>query len=269
MRTIKPGFFTNDVLAECEPLARILFAGLWTVADRAGRLEERPKKLKAELLPYDDCDIAALIDQLSGHGFIKRYEANGTQYIQILAFDKHQCPNIKEPASTIPPPADEVKTGTAGMVQAPSEHSESTVQASGGHSTISNSNRTETEQYAPPPDVYEDPVIGALLVLCKLELDTCGEAERLKLHETAEWLRRKIPNEIPPLIARFGVYFQSRNLPDPTPSVGQVRKDWGRFEVWNQKNAPPPKLPVTRAPEGFKRAGDVISGFVVHREVEA
>ena len=60
MRTIKPGFFTNDVLAEVEPLGRILFAGLWTVADRAGRLEERPKKLKAELLPYDDCDVESL-----------------------------------------------------------------------------------------------------------------------------------------------------------------------------------------------------------------
>ena len=33
-RNIKPGFFTNDVLADCDPLARLLFAGLWTVADR-------------------------------------------------------------------------------------------------------------------------------------------------------------------------------------------------------------------------------------------
>lgn len=46
-RNIKPGFFTNDVLAACDQLARLLFAGLWTVADRAGRLEDRPKRIKA------------------------------------------------------------------------------------------------------------------------------------------------------------------------------------------------------------------------------
>jgi hypothetical protein len=51
-RNIKPGFFLNDELAECEPLARILFAGLWCIADREGRLEDRPKRIKAEVLPY-------------------------------------------------------------------------------------------------------------------------------------------------------------------------------------------------------------------------
>jgi hypothetical protein len=44
-RNIKPGFFTNDELAECHPLGRLLFAGLWTIADKRG-LDDRPKKLK-------------------------------------------------------------------------------------------------------------------------------------------------------------------------------------------------------------------------------
>jgi hypothetical protein len=55
-RNIKPGFFANDVLAEIDPLGRLLFAGLWTIADREGRLEDRIKKIKAQILPYDDCD---------------------------------------------------------------------------------------------------------------------------------------------------------------------------------------------------------------------
>jgi len=50
-RNIKPGFFKNDQLAECHPLARLLFAGLWCEADRAGRLKDRPKRLKVECLP--------------------------------------------------------------------------------------------------------------------------------------------------------------------------------------------------------------------------
>ena len=32
-RSIKPSFFKNEYLAECEPMARLLFVGLWTLAD--------------------------------------------------------------------------------------------------------------------------------------------------------------------------------------------------------------------------------------------
>lgn len=103
-RNIKPGFFTNDVLAECCPLARILFQGLWCHADREGRLEDRPRKLKAEILPYDDCDIENLLDQLSSKGFVIRYQHGSSRFIQVVNFVKHQNPHIKESESTIPAP---------------------------------------------------------------------------------------------------------------------------------------------------------------------
>jgi hypothetical protein len=103
-RNIKPGYFQNEDLAECDPLARILFAGLWCEADRAGRMEDRPKRLKAAILPYDDCDIDRLLEQLRARGFIVRYEVDGKRYIQIVEFAKHQTPHMKEAASTIPAP---------------------------------------------------------------------------------------------------------------------------------------------------------------------
>lgn len=103
-RNIKPGFFTSDDLADCEPLARILFAGLWCWADREGRIEERPKKIKAEILPYDRCDVEKLLCQLAEKRFILRYEVEGSKYIQVQNFHKHQNPHVKEQPSTIPPP---------------------------------------------------------------------------------------------------------------------------------------------------------------------
>jgi hypothetical protein len=104
-RNIKPGFFANEDLAECDPLARILFTGLWCIADRAGRLEDRPKRIRAEVLPYDACDADQLLAQLEKHGFILRYVADGNPYIQVLNFEKHQNPHVKEAKSTIPAPA--------------------------------------------------------------------------------------------------------------------------------------------------------------------
>lgn len=101
-RTLKPGFFANERLAECEPLARILYQGLWCHADREGRLEDRPKRLKAEILPYDECDLGLLFEQLETQGFIVRYRIEENNYIQVVNFTKHQNPHPKETASSIP-----------------------------------------------------------------------------------------------------------------------------------------------------------------------
>ena len=117
-RNIKPGFFLNDELAEIEPLGRLLFIGLWTLADRAGRLEDRPKKIKAAILPYDNCNIDKLLQSLYGKGFIIRYLVSGDGYIQVVNFTKHQNPHMKEQASEIPAP----DLHHASTVLAPDEH---------------------------------------------------------------------------------------------------------------------------------------------------
>jgi hypothetical protein len=131
VRTIKPGFFLNEQLAELPALGRILFAGLWCIADRSGRLEDRPRKIKVETLPYDDCDVDALLDDLAAAGLIIRYLACGEatplhgeatpcntrnregvggpcdrcdRYIEIVNFARHQHPHPREPESEIPPP---------------------------------------------------------------------------------------------------------------------------------------------------------------------
>lgn len=103
-RNIKPGFFENEDLADCGPYAMLLFAGMWTLADREGRLEDRPRRIKAQVLPYFDVDIDQLLNDLAARGFIERYEVAGERYVHILNFGKHQNPHVKEAPSTIPAP---------------------------------------------------------------------------------------------------------------------------------------------------------------------
>ena len=88
-RNIKPGFFTDDELAEVPALTRLLFIGLWCLADREGRMEDRPKKIKAEVMPYDDIDVDAALQKLSPV-FLTRYQVDGKKYIVINNFLKHQ-----------------------------------------------------------------------------------------------------------------------------------------------------------------------------------
>ena len=90
IRTVKPELFLDEDLAELSIAARLLFIGLFTQADRRGRLEDRPRRLKALLFPYDDIDIDPLLQDLHGGGFIIRYQVDSLSLIQIVSFEKHQ-----------------------------------------------------------------------------------------------------------------------------------------------------------------------------------
>ena len=101
-RNIKPGFFKNELLGEISPASRIFFVGLWCLADREGRFEDRPRRLWGEVMPYDPYEGDAAMDQLEARGFVIRYEVDGVRYGQIVNFLKHQAPHHKERPSVIP-----------------------------------------------------------------------------------------------------------------------------------------------------------------------
>lgn len=103
-RNLKPGFFKNELLVEQPFEYRLLFAGLWTLADRDGLLEDRPTRIKMELFPADNVDVNTGLDALTEAGFILRYEVDGKRYIAVLAWFKHQNPHHKEVDSVIPKP---------------------------------------------------------------------------------------------------------------------------------------------------------------------
>ena len=96
-RNIKPGFFMNEDLAEIDAMGRLLFIGLWTIADRDGRLEDRPNR-----------DTDALLNDLQEWGFIRRYDGQRVtgepvKIIQVINFSKHQNPHINEKKSELLP----------------------------------------------------------------------------------------------------------------------------------------------------------------------
>lgn len=101
IRTIKPEFFKHDVVASLDPRTRLLFIGLWCLADCAGRLDDRPRRIGVEVLPYDqDYDVDAGLDSLNQHGLIQRYSADGMSLIQVVSFASHQRITGKEAEST-------------------------------------------------------------------------------------------------------------------------------------------------------------------------
>ena len=112
-RMLKPDTFLDEDLARVSHAARWLFAALWTLADREGRLEDRPQRIRAQAFPYEPAvDIEGLLSELAkakenGGTFLTRYESGGIKVIQLTNFKKHQKPHIREAASILPKPCTE------------------------------------------------------------------------------------------------------------------------------------------------------------------
>lgn len=111
IRTVKPEVCLHDGLFELEqetglPI-RFAYIGLWTQADREGRFRWQPRKLKVQLLPYDELDFGDVLNALERGGFIIRYCLKGDPgnvYGCIPSFSRHQVINNREKPSDIPDP---------------------------------------------------------------------------------------------------------------------------------------------------------------------
>jgi hypothetical protein len=133
IRQIKPGFFLDDELASCCRDARLLFIGLWVIADRAGRLADRPPRIKAQVFPYDQDigidEIEHYLEELTDGCFIERYMTDqGKRLIEIRNFEKHQHFHAKEPDSELPPPEHLRNKHRTSTVPASDKYGASTVQ---------------------------------------------------------------------------------------------------------------------------------------------
>lgn len=102
-RTLKPSIFKNELLGTSDAIHTLVFEALWCLADRAGRLEDRPLRIHAEAMPFRDKAVTEQsLGWLADNGFIIRYAVGGVGYIQVAKFKEHQNPHPREKESVIP-----------------------------------------------------------------------------------------------------------------------------------------------------------------------
>src|SRR5688572_18334036 len=104
-RRLKPSLFENEILGvdEADLIYTVMFEGLWCLADRDGRLKDRPVWIKSKVFPYRTVNNPdAILQWLADKGFILRYGNDEARYIQIVNFHVYQKPHAEEQASVIP-----------------------------------------------------------------------------------------------------------------------------------------------------------------------
>lgn len=107
IRTIKPEFWGDEKLAPMDPLTRLVFLGLISMADDAGRLLDSVKLIDGVLFAHTDDSSREPLANLARAGRITRgMTASGQRVIQINGW-RHQKvdhPNLK---AALPPIAQE------------------------------------------------------------------------------------------------------------------------------------------------------------------
>lgn len=102
IRSVHPGFFTDEDLVSVSFAARLLFIGLGVEADDKGVFEWKPLTIKMRIFPADNVDAAALLAELETIGAIKSYDVAGKKYGAIRNFRRFQKP--KTPNDIYPAP---------------------------------------------------------------------------------------------------------------------------------------------------------------------
>lgn len=106
IRSIFPAQWTDEQFVTCSPLARLLAIAVRNECDDQGVFEWKPLTLKMRLLPADNVDVAALLEELEAAQQVLRYELDGRQYGAVRNFCRYQRP--KKP-NAIHPTTPEVR----------------------------------------------------------------------------------------------------------------------------------------------------------------
>jgi hypothetical protein len=245
-RNIKPSFFDNEKLASLCPHTRLLFIGLWTIADAYGKLEDRPARIKNQILGYENVDAELLLKNLEQSGFIERYSVGGQNFIRIPNFIKHQHqhPNELRKQSEFPDPVQVVDSKKA---RNKSGKNKINPDNNGAHGPLNESPLLNPESPLPQ-------VIGQQADRFE---DFFSQYPKKVKRKTANeiWRRKNLNSLADQIIQDIAMRLSSDRrwldgfIPDPTTYLNQERwndelsiggsnaKSGKKYSVWDQLNA--------------------------------
>lgn len=97
IRTIKPDFWTDEKIGSLKRDERLLFIGLWNLADDQGVVKSSAGYIKGQLFSYDDelrsSTVTSWLASLTKARLLIPFTFNGEGYFLIRTFHEHQLIN--------------------------------------------------------------------------------------------------------------------------------------------------------------------------------
>jgi hypothetical protein len=152
IRSLHPEQFTDDDFVTCSPLARLLSLGVRNQADDNGIFEWNAVKLKMRVLPADNCEVPALLDELAASRQVLRFTVSGKEYGIIRNFQTFQRP--KYPTFQHPTPPGRLPKGYA-LSERYSGKLTPDSEADSGNGEVVQAEAFPHTFRSPPPDLRE------------------------------------------------------------------------------------------------------------------
>ena len=93
-RMIDPSIWQSEDFGKLSNLAKIVFIGLFSLADDEGRGRANPMYLKSNLFPYNEdmrsADIEKALLEISSNMSVIFYSCDGSSYYSLLSWDTFQ-----------------------------------------------------------------------------------------------------------------------------------------------------------------------------------
>jgi ribosomal protein L37AE/L43A len=103
IRTIKPEFWTDPKIVALPVEARLLFVGMLNFSDDHGYQPDEPLRIKMQVFPGDNFDVGALLELVVQAGLVSRVvSSDGSNWLHVIKFSKHQKVNHPQPSKFIP-----------------------------------------------------------------------------------------------------------------------------------------------------------------------
>lgn len=104
IRTIKPEFWADELIASWPPITRLAYIALWNESDDEGRLRADLRYLQSRLFPYDSGNATGkVLEPIVNARKLLLYKVGRQTYGFLPKFNEHQRIN-KPSKSKLPPP---------------------------------------------------------------------------------------------------------------------------------------------------------------------
>lgn len=224
IRGIKPEFWTDSVMIQLSPLARLLYIGMWNFAlCDEGHLENDPIRIKLQILPAENVSIEQLLDELSTSSRIVYEQVqNGETYIRIPTLKKQagkearwktRCPacnsaeNLVHDLEQTPPSSPELPLSTKELEKKPLEEKGREGKRSNNLSIDKSMNEFEEWWIRYPKKQSKKPALKAFI---KARKTTSLET----LHEGLTRYIESVAGKDPQFIALAGTWLNSERWND-------------------------------------------------------
>lgn len=229
IRSIKPEFWASESMGRLARDERLVFIGLWSLADDHGRFRADPRFITGQLFPYDTDGVGMVsraLASLRECGSIALYEAEGSKYGVVCHWKAHQ--KIDRPSASRLPQPPEIPLASI-REPSPTPREPSCEEQGTGNREGS---REQGEEAAPPPP--HEFTVEAFFAKAQDHRSQLGAVRERPPHQrqlSAWWSRAtgEVSGDVDRLWAGFLAYAaDSHWRPKQAPWAGWISQ-WERF----------------------------------------